>query len=117
MPVNAMRPGVARRVSPLVRRIVAPNPGMMTGPGTNTYLVGRREVAVIDPGPADRSHIDAILSAAKKERIVWVVLTHTHPDHWPAAKRIVARHRCRVGGAPAVAQARRVRSPRDATPG
>ena len=49
-------PGVPRALSPLVRRILAPNPNVMTGPGTNTYLVGIDEVAVIDPGPDDESH-------------------------------------------------------------
>ena len=48
-----MTPGVASALSPLVRRIIAPNPGVMTGPGTNTYLVGIDEVVVVDPGPDD----------------------------------------------------------------
>ncbi len=86
-----MSPGVASALSPLVRRIVAPNPGLMTGPGTNTYLIGIDEVAVIDPGPDDAAHIEAIIGAAMCDRIRWVVLTHTHPDHWPAAQQIVAR--------------------------
>ncbi len=84
-------PGIANALSQLVRRIVAPNPGLMTGPGTNTYLIGIDEVAVIDPGPDDAKHVEAIIGAAMSERIKWVVLTHTHPDHWPAAKAIVAR--------------------------
>ena len=53
------------------------------GPGTNTYLVGIDEVAVIDPGPDDTGHIDAIVGASMKERVRWVLLTHTHPDHAP----------------------------------
>ena len=57
-------PGVPSALSPLVRRIVAPNPGPFTGPGTNTYLVGIDEVAVIDPGPDEKSHIDAIVTHA-----------------------------------------------------
>ena len=76
-------------LSPLVRRVVANNPGLMTGPGTNTYLVGIDEVAVIDPGPDDAGHVDAIIGASMKERVRWVVLTHTHPDHFPGAKRLV----------------------------
>ena len=76
-------------LSPLVRRVVANNPGLMTGPGTNTYLVGIDEVAVIDPGPDDAGHVDAIIGASMKERVRWVVLTHTHPDHYPGAKRLV----------------------------
>ena len=76
-------------LSPLVRRIVAPNPGPMTGPGTNTYLVGIDEVAVIDPGPDDKRHIDAIVGASMRERVRWVLLTHTHPDHAPGTARLV----------------------------
>lgn len=67
-----------------VRRLVAPNPGMMTGPGTNTYLVGRREIAVIDPGPAIDAHLRALLDVAGGP-VRWILVTHTHPDHSPAA--------------------------------
>ncbi|MGC1512909.1 MAG: MBL fold metallo-hydrolase [Acidimicrobiales bacterium] len=82
--VSTMIVGVASAVSPLVRRIVAPNPGVMTGPGTNTYLVGIDEVAVIDPGPADDSHLEAIVGCGG-DRIRWILCTHTHPDHAPGA--------------------------------
>lgn len=84
-----LTPGVPSALSPLVRRIVAPNPGPFTGPGTNTYLVGIDEVAVIDPGPDDAGHINAIIGASMKERVRWVLLTHTHPDHAPGTKRLV----------------------------
>src|SRR5438477_4190789 len=84
-----LTPGVASALSPLVRRIVAPNPGPFTGAGTNTYLVGIDEVAVIDPGPDDQTHIDAIVGASMRERVRWVVLTHTHPDHAPGTERLV----------------------------
>jgi glyoxylase-like metal-dependent hydrolase (beta-lactamase superfamily II) len=84
-----MTPGVPSALSPLVRRIVAPNAGPFTGPGTNTYLVGIDEVAVIDPGPDDPSHIDAIVGASMKERVRWVLLTHFHVDHVPGTKRLV----------------------------
>ncbi|MEH6559287.1 MAG: MBL fold metallo-hydrolase [Oceanicoccus sp.] len=67
-----------------VRRITAPNPGMMTGPGTNTYLVGSDQIAVIDPGPAEPSHVKAILDACDG-KMAWILVTHTHPDHSPAA--------------------------------
>jgi glyoxylase-like metal-dependent hydrolase (beta-lactamase superfamily II) len=87
--VPDMTPGVPSALSPLVRRIVAPNPGPFTGPGTNTYLVGIDEVAVIDPGPDEAGHIDAIIGASMKERVRWVLLTHTHPDHAPGTKRLV----------------------------
>src|SRR3954468_16210448 len=83
-------PGVPSALSPLVRRIVAPNPGPFTGPGTNTYLVGIDEVAVIDPGPDDKRHIDAIVGASMRERVRWVLLTHTHPDHAPGTTALVA---------------------------
>ncbi len=75
-------------LSPLIRRITAPNASDYTGPGTNTYLVGHGDdVAVIDPGPDDTAHIAAIL-AATNHRIRWLVVTHTHPDHSPAAKQL-----------------------------
>ncbi|MFO1396759.1 MAG: MBL fold metallo-hydrolase [Burkholderiales bacterium] len=80
----AMTPGVVKRLDRLVSRLVAPNPGVMTGPGTNTYFVGERELAVIDPGPADDAHVRAIL-AHGAGRIRWILVTHTHRDHSPAA--------------------------------
>jgi glyoxylase-like metal-dependent hydrolase (beta-lactamase superfamily II) len=75
--------GIPFRLNPRVRRIVAPNPGAMTGAGTNTYLLGDEKVAVLDPGPAIPEHVDAILEAGAG-RINWIVCTHTHPDHSPA---------------------------------
>ena len=86
--VPDMTPEVPSALSPLVRRIVASNPSHMTGPGTNTYLVGVDEVAVIDPGPDDKVHTDAIIGGAMRERIRWIVLTHTHSDHAPGATRL-----------------------------
>src|SRR5919198_3745037 len=83
-----MTPGVAGALSPLVRRIVAPNPGLMTGPGTNTYLVGIDEVAVIDPGPDDPGHIEAIIGASMRERVRWVLVTHHHADHSSGVARL-----------------------------
>jgi glyoxylase-like metal-dependent hydrolase (beta-lactamase superfamily II) len=73
--------GVATEMAPGVRRLVARNPGPMTFKGTNTYLVGRREVAVIDPGPDDPMHRSAIIAAAAPGRISHIFLTHTHRDH------------------------------------
>ena len=75
--------------SPLVRRIAAPNGSAMTGPGTNTFLIGRDQVAVLDPGPDYESHYQAILEAGAG-RIRWVVVTHTHKDHSPLAARLAA---------------------------
>lgn len=90
--------GVPFRLSPLTRRLVAPNPGIMTGPGTNTYLIGNDEVAVLDPGPALPEHVDAIL-AAGEGRIRWIVCTHTHPDHSPAWQGVAAATGAQVIGA------------------
>lgn len=90
-------PGVASALSPLVRRILAPNPGMMTGPGTNCYLVGIDEIAVIDPGPDDESHLDAIVGCGG-DRIRWILVTHTHIDHWPATTALAKRTGAEVLG-------------------
>src|SRR3982074_3756414 len=84
-----LQPGIPQRLDNEVTRIVAPNAGMMTGAGTNTYLVGTREGVVIDPGPDDESHVQAILSAGAG-RIRWILCTHTHFDHSPAAARLKA---------------------------
>jgi glyoxylase-like metal-dependent hydrolase (beta-lactamase superfamily II) len=87
--VPDMTPGVASALSPLVRRIVAPNASMMTLSGTNTYLVGIDEVAVIDPGPDDPAHIEAIVGASMRERVRWVLVTHHHQDHSAGVARLV----------------------------
>ena len=73
-------------VSSLVRRMLAHNPSAFTYRGTNAYVVGRGEVAVIDPGPDDPRMIEAILGALKGERIAQIVVTHTHRDHSPGAR-------------------------------
>jgi glyoxylase-like metal-dependent hydrolase (beta-lactamase superfamily II) len=86
-------------LAPGVRRIVAGNAGMMTGPGTNTYLFGWREVAVLDPGPDDARHLDAIMAAAGAA-IRWIIVTHTHPDHSPLARRLAQRTGARLIGLP-----------------
>lgn len=83
-PRPALVPDVPVALTKLVRRVLCANPGFMTGPGTNTYLVGIDEVAVIDPGPDDADHLDA-LAAAGSGRIRWILCTHTHPDHSPGA--------------------------------
>jgi len=83
--------GSTVQLAPKVRRITAPNPGYMTGPGTNTYLLGSGgDIAVIDPGPAIDAHIDAVLTAGG-DRIRWILVTHTHKDHSPAAVLLKAR--------------------------
>lgn len=76
--------GVVEALSSRVRRIVAPNPGPMTGPGTNTYIVGETDLVVIDPGPAVNAHIEAILDCVG-DRLRVIACTHTHPDHSPGA--------------------------------
>jgi glyoxylase-like metal-dependent hydrolase (beta-lactamase superfamily II)/8-oxo-dGTP pyrophosphatase MutT (NUDIX family) len=90
--------GVPKRLDRFTTRLTAPNPGMMTGPGTNTYLVGEKELAVIDPGPAIDSHIERILSFPN---IRWVLCTHTHLDHSPAAAAIKAATGAKIFGRPA----------------
>jgi glyoxylase-like metal-dependent hydrolase (beta-lactamase superfamily II)/8-oxo-dGTP pyrophosphatase MutT (NUDIX family) len=95
-----MLPGVPKRLDARVTRVIAPNPGMMTGPGTNSYLVGDRELAVIDPGPDDATHLDALL-AAGEGRIRWILCTHTHIDHSPAAAALRAATGAQVIGRPA----------------
>jgi glyoxylase-like metal-dependent hydrolase (beta-lactamase superfamily II) len=98
----ALVPGVPKRLDQYVTRIIAPNPGMMTGPGTNTYLVGENDLAVIDPGPAVDEHVRAVL-AAGAGRIRWVLCTHTHLDHSPAAAAIKAATGAVIIGRPAPA--------------
>lgn len=83
-------PGRPQAIGPGIIRIVAPNPGPLTGPGTNTYLVGTDELAVIDPGPADEAHVEAV-AAAGAGRIAWILVTHTHRDHSPAARLLRER--------------------------
>jgi len=73
--------GVLREIAPGVRRLVANNPGPFTYTGTNTYVVGKGEVAVIDPGPDQPGHLDDLLAALKGEKISYILLTHTHRDH------------------------------------
>ncbi|MDR7419882.1 MAG: MBL fold metallo-hydrolase [Armatimonadota bacterium] len=74
----------------VVRRLVAPNPSPMTGAGTNTYVVGDPDVAVIDPGPDLAGHLDAIVAAARG-RVTRILVTHDHPDHAEAAGPLSAR--------------------------
>ncbi|HVZ00771.1 MAG TPA: MBL fold metallo-hydrolase [Dongiaceae bacterium] len=84
------RYGVLEQVSPLIRRIVAENPGPYTFFGTGTYVVGRGEVAVIDPGPLLDRHVDALLAGLAGETVTHILITHTHTDHSPAAEPLKA---------------------------
>ena len=88
-PLTAIVPGEVVSVAPGVRRITAPNPGVMTGPGTNSYLIGDDDLALIDPGPDLDAHREALLAAAG-QRLRWIFCTHTHRDHSPLARILKA---------------------------
>ena len=83
--------GVVESLTPMVRRIVAPNPGPFTFKGTGTYIIGHGNVAVIDPGPELPEHVEAILLGLDGEQITHQLITHTHLDHSPAAKLLKER--------------------------
>ena len=93
-------PGEPVEVAAGVVRLTAPNPGMMTGPGTNTYILGHERFTVLDPGPANGAHIERILELTGGV-VDQVVVTHTHMDHSPAVAQLKARTGCRVFGWPA----------------
>ena len=78
--------GLADQVTPMIRRVICNNPGGFTFHGTGTYIIGRGEVAVIDPGPLDNEHIAALENAVTGEQVTHILITHTHRDHSPAAK-------------------------------
>lgn len=80
--------GEAQQVSPLIRRITANNPGKFTFRGTGTYIVGQGKVAIIDPGPDDDAHIQALLHAVRGEEVTHILITHTHIDHSPATRAV-----------------------------
>ncbi len=86
------------RVSPLVRRVIAGNPGPFTFTGTCTYIVGEGTVAVIDPGPDDEAHIATLAGALRGETVSHIVVTHTHRDHSPAVPALVALTGAQVVG-------------------
>lgn len=96
-----IKPGRPVEIASQVVRVTAPNPGMMTGPGTNTYLIGNAEtgIAVIDPGPLLDEHIAAIEQNAAGQ-IKWILCTHTHVDHSPAARVLREKHGATVYGMP-----------------
>jgi glyoxylase-like metal-dependent hydrolase (beta-lactamase superfamily II) len=82
--------GRIERPHPLVRRILAPNPSPFTFTGTQSYVVGEGEVALIDPGPDEPEHIAALLAAVEGERVAAILCTHTHRDHSPASRPLAA---------------------------
>jgi glyoxylase-like metal-dependent hydrolase (beta-lactamase superfamily II) len=92
------RPGELVRLSPLVRRMVAGNAGPMTFTGTCAYVVGNGQVAIIDPGPDEPTHVTALLDALRGETIAAILVTHTHRDHSPAARALKAATGARILG-------------------
>lgn len=82
--------GQAVTLAPGIRRVIANNPGPFTFHGTGTYILGTGEVAVVDPGPDDQDHIDAILGALEGESISHILVTHTHMDHSPGCRKLQA---------------------------
>ena len=84
--------GISEDIYPNLKRIIAPNPSPMTFWGTNTYILGTNELAIIDPGPAVHSHFDAIMSSLNKNQsITHILITHSHIDHSPLAKQLSER--------------------------
>ena len=84
--------GISEDIYPNLKRIIAPNPSPMTFWGTNTYILGTNELAIIDPGPAVQSHVDAIMSSLNKNQsITHILITHSHIDHSPLAKQLSER--------------------------
>jgi glyoxylase-like metal-dependent hydrolase (beta-lactamase superfamily II) len=93
----APEPGRPDQLAPGLLRLTAPNPGLMTGPGTNTYLVGTEHLAVVDPGPDNEDHRSAIVAAASgRAPIRSILVTHTHLDHAPGAAALAAATGARV---------------------
>jgi glyoxylase-like metal-dependent hydrolase (beta-lactamase superfamily II) len=85
-----LEPGIAREIAPNVRALCAGNASPFTFKGTVSYIVGRGNVAIIDPGPDDERHIEALLGAVRGETVTHILLTHTHRDHSPAAAAVKA---------------------------
>ncbi len=93
--------GIPILLEPLVTRVLAPNPSAFTYTGTQTHLVGDRDVAVIDPGPDDPAHLEALTRAIAGRPVTAIVITHHHRDHSPASRPLA-----RITGAPIVGAAR-----------
>ena len=83
--------GADVRLSPLVRRVLARNPSPFTFHGTGTYIIGRDRLAVIDPGPEDEAHLNAIMAAVGNAAVTHILITHTHSDHSPLARQLKGR--------------------------
>ena len=78
-------------LAPGIRRVTQRNPGPFTGAGTNTHLVGRRRILILDPGVEDDTHYEAVVAAVAEAEVIGVYSSHSHPDHWPLAPRLAAR--------------------------
>lgn len=83
-----VNPGDAMRISPLVRRVLVNNPSPYTFKGTSTFIVGHGQVAIIDPGPDDAAHLSDLLQAVRGETVTHILVTHSHADHSPLARRL-----------------------------
>ena len=81
-------PGEVAQVAPGVRRITQDNPSVFTGAGTNTHLVGERDLFILDPGPDNDTHFDTIVAAVGSASVAAVIPSHHHGDHWPMAPRL-----------------------------
>jgi glyoxylase-like metal-dependent hydrolase (beta-lactamase superfamily II) len=92
--------GIAEELSPLITRVVCSNPGPFTFTGTATFLIGRRTLAVIDPGPEDNRHLDALIAAIGARRVSHILITHRHMDHSPLAHRLKAITGAKTAGFP-----------------
>lgn len=96
---DSIHAGETEQLEPLVRRVLASNPSPYTFTGTQTWLVGAgSDIAVIDPGPSDAAHIDAILRAAGDAKVAAILCTHTHRDHSPGSRPLQARTGARIIG-------------------
>lgn len=100
---STITPGDVVRIHPRVQRITAPNPGMMTGPGTNAYIIGDAtgDLALIDPGPDIAEHAERLIRQVGT-RLRWIFCTHTHQDHSPASRAVSRATGARICGFGAV---------------
>jgi glyoxylase-like metal-dependent hydrolase (beta-lactamase superfamily II) len=94
----ALAPGEVEEIAPGVRRVLCNNPSPFTFKGTMSYIVGRGEVAIVDPGPDDEAHVATLLDAVKHETVTHIIVTHTHRDHSPGAARVKAATGARTYG-------------------
>ncbi len=116
--MDELQPGVTVTLAPGIRRLIAPNAGPLTGPGTNSYLIGEQAIAILDPGPADPAHLQRLIDACEGQAR-WILVTHTHRDHSPGAAPLAATLGAELIGMPPPASGPQdmsfqpVRTPRD----